>query len=91
MKTYEEKITDIIDQTNLQVEKVKLGDVNYFINYKKVLFDEMIKSMEEAQIKWKNQDRENLVEYAQGKIEAYKFAKDTMTELSKLISNGKRY
>ena len=91
MTKYEEKITDIIDQTNLQVEKVKPGDVNYFLNYKKVLFDEMIKSMEEAQIKWKNQDRENLVEYAQGKIEAYNFAKDTMTELSKLISNGKRY
>jgi len=85
------KYQKIYDLTSLQVQKVKLGDVNYWLQCKQLLFEDLIEKAEETQLEWKNANHDALVEYAQGKIDGYKSALDTLKELYIRINDEKRY
>jgi len=80
----------IYDNTcKVQVEKVKLGDVNYYLQCKELLMQDLIQKAQETQLEWKNGNHEMLVEYAQGKIEGFKTALETLMEVRNLINNNK--
>lgn len=87
-----EKYQEIYDKTcKVQVEKVKLGDVNYYIQSKLKSIEELLKNAEDKQVYWKGQDNERLENYAQGKIDAYIMTKEMLKSLTQLINNEKRY
>ena len=88
MNTYQE----IYDNTcKVQVEKVKLGDVNYYIQSKLKSIEELLQNAEDKQVYWKGQDNERLESYAQGKIDAYIMTKEMLKSLTQLITNETRY
>ena len=87
-----DKYKEIYDNTcKVQVEKVKLGDVNYYIQSKLMIIEELLKNAEDSQVYWKGQDNERLVSYAQGKIDAYIMTSETLKSLTQLINNETRY
>jgi hypothetical protein len=64
----------IYDDTKVQVEQVKLGDVLYFARCKVHSLEQLLQNAEEKQIEYKQKDNETLVEWYQGQIEAYKIS-----------------
>lgn len=85
-----ERYQKIYDDTcKVQVEKVKLGDVNYYLQCKELLMQDLIEKAEQTQLEWKNANYEALVEYAQGKIEGFQTALETLIEIRNLINDNK--
>jgi len=50
---------------------------------------DLIQKAQETQLEWKNCNHEMLVEYAQGKIEGFQTALETLMEVRNLINNNK--
>jgi len=72
----------IYDETcRIQVQEVKLGDVNYYARCKLSMLEDLLKSAEQGQIKYKEQGNDTLVEWYQGQIEAYKLSVDIVKDL----------
>jgi hypothetical protein len=79
------KYSKIYDETcKVQVQKVKLGDVTYYARCKLALLEELLQDAENSQIRYKEIDNERLLEWSQGKIEAYKMSIEI---LSGLVAN----
>ena len=79
------KYSKIYDETcKVQVQKVKLGDVTYYARCKSALLEELLQDAENSQIRYKEIDNERLLEWSQGKIEAYKMSIEI---LSGLVAN----
>lgn len=78
MKDYQK----IYDETcRIQVQQVKLGDVTYHARCKVALLEEMLQDCEKNLIEYKNKDNQVLIEWTQGKIEAYKLSLQMLKEL----------
>ena len=78
MKNYQK----IYDETcRVQVEKVKLGDVNYYARCKASMIEDLLENAEKAQITYKERGNETLVEWYQGQIEAYKLSLEIVKDL----------
>lgn len=69
-----DKYTEIYNDTKVQVEQVKLGDVLYFARCKVHSLEQLLQNAEEKQIEYKERGNETLVEWYQGQIEAYKIS-----------------
>ena len=69
-----DKYTEIYNDTKVQVEQVKLGDVLYFARCKVHSLEQLLHNAEEKQIEYKQKDNETRVEWYQGQIEAYKIS-----------------
>lgn len=84
-------ITDfskIYDETcRVQVEQVKLGDVTYHTRCRISTFEGLLSKTEEDLIRYKNDGNDTLVEWAQGKIEAYRLSIEAMKELNRTFEN----
>ena len=79
------KYSKIYDETcKVQVQKVKLGDVTYYARCKLALLEELLQDAENSQIRYKEIHNERLLEWSQGKIEAYKMSIEI---LSGLVAN----
>lgn len=62
-------LSKIYNDSRVNVEKVKLGDVQYYILADIYQTEKSLKHWEECQVKYKSEEKELLVEWAQGKIE----------------------
>lgn len=69
-----DKYTEIYNDTKVQVEQVKLGDVLYFARCKVHSLEQLLQNAEEKQIEYKERGNDTLVEWYQGQIEAYKIS-----------------
>lgn len=80
MKQYQK----IYDETcKIQVQQVKLGDVTYHARCKLAMLEEMLQDCENNLIEYKNRDNQVLIEWTQGKIEAYKLSIEMFKDLLK--------
>lgn len=82
------KYSKIYDETcKVQVQKVKLGDVTYYVRCKLALLEELLQDAENSQIRYKEIGNETLTEWTQGKIEAYKMSIEIFKELVNTYNN----
>jgi len=83
-----DKYKEIYNKTcRVQVKKVKLGDVTYHANCRVAMLEDALQKAEEKQVEYKDRGNENLVEWYQGQIEAYKLSLGLAKDLVKTYNN----
>tara|TARA_A100001015_G_C14528239_1_gene533078 strand:+ start:14 stop:241 length:228 start_codon:yes stop_codon:yes gene_type:complete len=71
---------------DLKVEKIKKGDVLFFLQNKIELLETIIRRDEEAEVKWRLRDNQMLQEWYNGRITARKFDLEILQGLTVLIN-----
>ena len=84
---YFKELQKSISKNSLLVEKVKLGDVMFVIESKKLTIQQLIQVNEEWLCEAKNKNQEDMVNICQAKIEAYKVAIDCIEDMYDNIKN----
>ena len=78
---YFKELQKSIQKNSLLVEKIKLGDVMFAIESKKLSIQQLIQVNEEWLVEAKNKNQEELAEICQAKIEAYKVTLDLFDDM----------
>lgn len=82
------KYSEIYNDTcRVQVKKVKLGDVTYHASCRVAMLEDALLKAEEKQVEYKDKGNENLEEWYQGQIEAYKHSLYLVKDLLKTYNN----
>jgi len=81
------KFQEILKTCNVQVKKVKLGDVTYHLLCNVSTLEDMLQNAEEKQVEYKDRGNETLVEWYQGQIEAYKLSLEMLRSLVRTYNN----
>ncbi len=77
----------IFNDTVLQVQKVKLGDVNYNILCKELVLKELSDLSEQSEASYSNDNNNLMANYSEGKKVAYNLAIEILKDIHKSINN----
>ena len=77
----------IFNDTFLQVQKVKLGDVNYKILCKELMLKQLLADLEQSEVSYLNDNNKLMANYCEGKRVAYTSAMEILQDLHKSINN----
>ncbi len=88
-KDYFKSLQNTFTESMKLVEKVPLGQVMYVIESRKAGMDDLIQTLENDIVKFKNENNDHMVDYCQNCIEKYQFAKEQFDSIYSVIKLAK--
>ncbi len=80
-KNYFIELQEMYQANSCSVEKVRLGDVMFQIESKKLALEQLIEKTTLDQIQFTNMGKEQMASYCQTQIDAYKLCQDLFDDL----------
>ena len=87
--TYFTELQNMYSESLKQVEMVKLGDVLFEFNSRKLTIEESIRTLENEIVTYKNENNDTMVDWCQWRIDAFKQCLNVFSDIYSTLKRKK--